>query len=481
MVYWCNIARVTIDMLPDVALLRIFDFYMGADEDQIDAWHTLVHVSREWRNIVFGSPHRLDLQLLCTNGTPVRKMLDVWPLLPISVRTIRSKSNLDNILAALEHNDRIRQLQLHLTMRPSGDASRIQLQEQIWVAMQQPFPALTNLQFWFHYGLETWWVADRDSFLGGSAPSLRTLLLDSIPFLGLPKILLSATHLVDLHLREIPLSPEEMLSAFSTLTKLEKIYIETSIDMVQSGRHPPQLTRTLLPALTTFEFKGFYYEYFEYLAAGIDTPLLDDLDITFLDYSTVTSDYPQLIQLISRTPKFKAQDRARVVFDNHEVWVTLPQTSNGRLSLGLSSFLVADWHLWSLTPVCKPSFPQSLLLAVEHLYLFGPSLGMAGCDDWKDREWVEIFRPFPAVKSLYICYSFASKIARSLEELVGERVTEVLPALESLFIEEMPPLGPIQEAFGLFVVARQLSGRPITVCRWEGVRDVWKDEFRSEM
>lgn len=35
-------ARVTIETLPDVALLEIFDFY--TDEDQIEAWHTLVHL-----------------------------------------------------------------------------------------------------------------------------------------------------------------------------------------------------------------------------------------------------------------------------------------------------------------------------------------------------------------------------------------------------------------------------------------------------
>ena len=52
---------------------------------EIEAWHTLVHVCRKWRNIVFGSPRRLDLRLYCTEKTPVRKTLEVWPLLPIVV------------------------------------------------------------------------------------------------------------------------------------------------------------------------------------------------------------------------------------------------------------------------------------------------------------------------------------------------------------------------------------------------------------
>jgi hypothetical protein len=106
---------------------------------------------------------------------------------------------------------------------------------------------------------------------------------------------------------------------------------------------------------------------------------------------------------------------------------------------------------------------------VEHLYLFGLSLNEVGYDEWGDREWLEIFHPFPAVKSLYISYGFASEIARSLEKLVGERVTEVLPALETLFIEELPQLEPVKEAFGQFVAARQLAGRPIVVCRWDDV------------
>jgi len=74
---------VTIDMLPDIALLEIFDFYMhGA---WTEAWQMLVHVCRKWRDVVFGSPRRLNLLLSCTARKPVKAMLDVWPLFPIVV------------------------------------------------------------------------------------------------------------------------------------------------------------------------------------------------------------------------------------------------------------------------------------------------------------------------------------------------------------------------------------------------------------
>ena len=59
---------IPIEMLPDEALLSIFDFYVGfyADKDPptkggIERWQSLVHVCRRWRSIVFGSPRRLNL------------------------------------------------------------------------------------------------------------------------------------------------------------------------------------------------------------------------------------------------------------------------------------------------------------------------------------------------------------------------------------------------------------------------------------
>ena len=171
-------------MLPDVALLEIFDFYV--DEERIEAWHTLVHVCRKWRNVVFGSPRRLNLRLYCTARTPVRETLDVWPLLPIVIWVYGHETwGVDNIIAALEHNDRICELDLF-------DIPSSQL-EKVLAAMQQPFPALTRLRLQSRD--ETAPVVPA-SFLGGSAPRLQTLILDRIPFPGLPKLLLSATHLV---------------------------------------------------------------------------------------------------------------------------------------------------------------------------------------------------------------------------------------------------------------------------------------------
>ena len=74
-------------------------------------WKTLSQVCRRWRHTVFASPQRLDLRVLCTDTTPTRTTLDIWPSFPISM--VRSPSNrvdekgVENIVAALEHCDRI--------------------------------------------------------------------------------------------------------------------------------------------------------------------------------------------------------------------------------------------------------------------------------------------------------------------------------------------------------------------------------------
>jgi hypothetical protein len=80
--------------------------------------------------------------------------------------------------------------------------------------------------------------------------------------------------------------------------------------------------------------------------------------------------------------------------------------------------------------------------------------------------WLESFRPFTAVKNLYVFDKLAQHIAPALQELVGERVMDVLPSLESLILEGLTPSGPsepVQEAIGQFVAARRLVGHPVAV------------------
>jgi hypothetical protein len=71
------------------------------------------------------------------------------------------------------------------------------------------------------------------------------------------------------------------------------------------------------------------------------------------------------------------------------------------------------------------------------------------------------------VKELYISYVIMLFIAPVLQELVGERVIEVLPALQTLFLEERFISVPVQEVIEQYVATRQLAGHPIAISRWE--------------
>jgi hypothetical protein len=439
---------MTIDMLPDVALLEIFHFYLDDHDPWTEAWHTLVHVCRKWRNVVFGSPRRLNLRLYCTESTPVRETIDAWPVLPILVGGSGHETwGVDNIIAALEHNDRICQLDLFNV--PSSQM------ENVFAAMQQPFPALEYLRLYSKSEAEV----VPASFLGGSAPQLEELWLSSIPFPGLTKLLLSSTHLVFLTLRAIPhsgyFSPEAIVTSLSALASLEslKIEFESPRSRPDRRRRPPPLTRTLLPALTCFDFKGVS-EYLDDLAARIDAPLLDDLHVTF--FHQLIFDTPQLNRFISRTPKFKACDEALVQFFDWGVWVS---TIDETLRLVIPS-RQSDWQLSSLAQVCGSIF----IPAIEHLYIRGETHSSPFWqDDIETGQWLELLHRLTAVRYLHISQEFTLRIAPTLQELVGGRVTEVLPALQTLFLEEAPPPGPVQEIIEKFVAARQLAGHPIAV------------------
>ena len=51
----------------------------------------------------------------------------------------------------------------------------------------------------------------------------------------------------------------------------------------------------------------------------------------------------------------------------------------------------------------------------------------------------------------------------TLQDLCGDRAAEVLPTLDSLFLQCVQPSGSVQDAIQPFVTARQLSGHHVAV------------------
>ena len=394
------------------------------------AWKSLVHVCRRWRNIIFGSPRRLNLQLICTPKTPAKDTLNAWPALPLLVWGNMTSSGTDNVIAALGQSNRVREAIL------SNLAGR-QLEE-ILAAMQVPFPELTDL--WLSSNDEAPPVIP-DSFLDGSASRLRIFELDGISFPGLPKLLLSANHLVTLRLFYVPhsgyISPRAMVDLLSVLSSLKSLSLEfrspqSRPDPETRRLHP--LKRSILPTLGGLYFKGVT-EYLEELVTHIDTPQLDHMHITF--FNQIDFDYPLLAQFINRTPRLRARDEAHVQFNDGTASVKLRyRTSKSCLDdLHMEiSCREPDWQVSSVAQLCNSSLHP--LSTVEDLYIEHEYSRLV----WKNEAieitlWWEILLPFTAVKNLYLPKEFAQGIATALKELVGARITEVLPSLKTIFVE----------------------------------------------
>ena len=82
-------------------------------------------------------------------------------------------------------------------------------------------------------------------------------------------------------------------------------------------------------------------------------------------------------------------------------------------------------------------------------------------------QWIDLLRPFTAVKNLYLFEAVALRVATALKETAEGGVNNVLPALQNVFLHGLQPTGPVQEAIEQFASTRQPSSHPIAVHRWE--------------
>ena len=275
--YLYDIGKVTIKMLPDEILLEIFELYIAEHVDE-EGWEMLVHVCQRWQYVTFAAPRRLGLQIICTAKTQARTMLDVWPALPILIWVVKlDDEDLDNVLATVEHSDRICEIYI-------SDVSNYAL-ERITAVMRRPFPEMIVCILASFCQI----VTDLpDLFLGGSAPRLEWLMLEGIPFQALPSLLSTATNIYRLCLHDIPASGyipiEAMVDCLSLMTGLEELVIEfrSSHPLVdRTRRHLPPLTSAVLPHLSGHSLRC-KAEYLEDFFTSIKAPLQYHVRIEFL-------------------------------------------------------------------------------------------------------------------------------------------------------------------------------------------------------
>ena len=459
-----DIGYITINIFPDEVLLEIFAFclYRRGNEE---IWQTLVHVCRRWRSIVFGSPLSLNLRIICTDKT-YNEALDIWPAFPIIVwmDNFNNGDLEDNLLAAFKHRDRIGEIHVQNVADNGLD--------ELPLVMEDPFPALTvlDLRSAIYFGLELEPPFLPDSFLGGSAPSLRSLYLQAIGYRALPKLLSSAPGLFRLHLVHIPdrcIPLEEMVDSLSSLTRLEQLQLSFDFGPCSdhASRRPPPLTRTVLPVLNSLAFSGAGL-FLDHFFARTHFPLLNDVDITFRP--PVIFDVSQLSRFIGHT---EAYDEAQMRFNDDFVEVTLSSLKGATDGTSLKLTIRCRDSVWQLQFLSRGG--PLLFPFVNINYVESSARGDGSGRLWAgnvETQWRTVFQLFTAVENLYLSKGLAEYVIFALQEHADEQgvVTEVLPALQNIFIERLESFksGLVQGAIGKFVAARELSGRPVTVQHW---------------
>jgi hypothetical protein len=457
----------TIDMLTDNALLEIFDFYRNNHDyaySPVWKWHILVHVCQRWRQIIFQSPRRLDLQVLCTFGTPVRKHLSIWPDFPIALSFEfswkRSLYDEDNLIAALEHPSRVFYLRFNIDL----------WSEKMATAMQKPFPTLRNLII---VKSETSVPVPSlpDGFLGRSAPCLQNIKLYRISFPALPMLLSSASNLVHLHLRDIPqtghISSKAMAACLAALPRLKSFHCRFQPDIFRPDLNlPSPITRAVLPALEDIDFQG-RYEYLEDLVARIDCPRLNEINIS--DLYQVDFQLVQLSEFFDRSLGPEKSPFRHVTIRFFDAgWITVetyhPTNHPGSHWHAARAFIscqVPNWQISLMSQVLSQLSP--ILSTTVHL---ATDLHADVLQHADDHEWVHLLRQLSMVEVLSLDEQFARYLACALKSITGEMVAEALSSLDLIYLEGQPT-SSIQK----FVVVRQLSGRPVTVVDTESEFD----------
>lgn len=454
-----------IHLLPDELLLEIFDCHRLATLDDPGApwkWHRLAHVCQRWRHLVFASPCRLDLRLVYTYKNPVRKTLDLWPALPISIsypRSLQSRrlttDDEENVLAALKHPSRICEINLSMTRQFASKSASL---------LAASFPVLEHLQLRSQDTMRSLTIPI--GFLGGSTPRLRDVHLIGMDFPTLPVLLLSAQALVSLQLDEIPnagfFSPEELAISLSRTTRLEVLKIhflppnthERAMDAL-----PP--SRITLPALTEFEFKG-NCEYVEDLVSRIDAPTLEKVSISFFEQPTFG--IPRLSRFVGRTKELRSPHRTSIRLSEDDITITQhfrrSPSVTGTFQLQIPCEEL-DRQVPLLIHVCRHL--SELLSGVELFNIEAFPLlsdAMEG-EEMDSALWLELFRPFRGVKRLEVTCGLVASIVSALERATGEMARIVLPALRDLYLFDSQFSTPA--SIESFIAARQLYSRPVTV------------------
>jgi hypothetical protein len=350
---------------------------------------------------------------------------------------IRS-SDEDNVIAALEHPDRVCRVSLSVTDSQLGKMSAV---------IQEPFPVLTYLSISSKCGNE---LLLPSGFLGGFAPCLQDLDLDGIAFPSLPTLLLSASNLVQLNLCSIPrtgyISPDAMVAHLAALPRLKILDIGFNSYSDLFPLRP--IIRYVLPSLQSLSFTGDS-EYLDDFVARIDAPQLNSIVICYWDQD-IEFAVPQLSGFINRSESLKQilSGHCQIMVESdHDVYFRVggpfhDETEEWDDETGFSVSILCEGvdgqisHLADILGCISPMLSDVFHLTIDSTLFISESERAFEAEDLDDVVWLLLLRRFSSVQTLFVSDTMASLISQALEYVDEGMVTEVLPALELFCVEE---------------------------------------------
>ena len=462
-----------IDKLSEDVLLEVFDSYRKkfkhAPEyerhwNRIHGWLMLAHVCQKWRRIVLASPSRLDLCICVIGKNPgnMKTMLSPrLPRLPIFVdyRWLGTSTpkDISRLSTALRHRDRLRGIVF--PFQGFDERTKRLLKE-----MKRSFPALETLEFHSY----SYSYRESDSkFQLGSAPRLRCLKVDSVPFRYLTQLLPSSTMLVELSLKIEISSRVSLLPYLQAMPHLRSLVLQLMPpyrEDVDPDTNTDNIDIVTLSKLTCFSFRG-RAAVLDTLVAGMAAPSLHDLHVRFTDRA-IASPFRHL-------SRFTTEIEIR-----HHACQLLFLEGFFRLSLLTNSEFIATsephfkFYSTNITQVNKVLAPK--LDAVEDLLLF------YGDEEQPSIPWQSFLRLFRNLRILRVGHRIIFNVAKFLGSVHCEEVLDLLPALEEIQVcsTSYQSISSTSEryraemgAFQPFVAAYQRAGRPVnvtSVCRFRG-------------
>jgi hypothetical protein len=382
--------------------------------------------------------------------------LDLWPAFPIVVQYSLGNLSLDDrdkITAVLQQHDRICEIYLDLYHPLSEKETQI---------LQETFPLLECLM------LCSWQAVAPElpsTFSGGYAPRLRVLHLYGIAFPALPRLLSSASGLVDLLLHHIPstgyISPGALVSGLSAAVRLKTLYLHfdsATSHSIPRNTPPPSSGRIIVfSTLMHFTFDG-PSDYLEDLLSRISAPSLRHANINIGFFDQPSFDLSHLSQFLCLVESQRPPNGAHAILHLPGAFLyhtrsgaragNLPDTSEW-LSLDLT--FQSRFDLSQMNQICQQISPFLSSVQTLEVHTFVRPLANV-------TQWLDLLRAFSSVEQLHINGRSNLDVACALQLVSAEMVADVLPALRDLTFD--PVTSESREAVTSFIGAHKSAGFP---------------------